>query len=642
MEDFKNGQTATMFIPKDSGREIGFSILLSYAFDYDLDFIMEQIGENSGDQQENQNTISYKGNNYLSHEIIELEHYNDLSADPKWAKAINRFIERETKKNVDIDWIIQTLNSALNFCSDGITIGIEYQYVDKVYRDSYYTHIGGEHFNKSRFCKRLVLFNGEVQQQLSNISETILQENFIGSIVIRPTKEKAIGRCLLNPYYFRSSANEEVNIRVSKYNITFSGMKLYVEAFPFEMQDGITTTCAEITLLNLLDYYSNEFQDYQFILPSALKQIIKKLSTDRVTPATGISYGGISKVLYQTGFTPKFYHDKNNIKTTEIIQMLSFYVESGIPVAIGMNQDERKRSKGHSVICIGHGRSSNKQILNFVKNNTPDNDEIKEFIANDKKRSENESRKASLKRQTVVFREMENGEPKILHRVFSYVAIDQFIIQDDLNRPYNIMKPDIENGTLAEAVASETDLDKKWYVSCIVAPLYKRMHIDAKQARGIIDQILMSKLGPINKGIKVENCIVVRLFLASSKNLQNHRVKSTSNIDVRNLYRFTPFPKFVWVAELYDIEKYPDENAFGEIILDATNAEGVGLESVVMVNYNSRHLARDRDGTNITQENVKNAASFDFGVFWGENECTYKPYNHNLTVFSDKKQKQET
>lgn len=637
MKDLKNEQTAIIFIPKDSGRELGFFTLLSCVFDYDLDFIINQIGENSGETQNPQNTNFYKDNNSLIRNKANSKHYDKLAADPIWAETINKFIKRESEKNVDINWIIQTLNSVLNFCSNGITVGIEYQYVDKVYRDSYYTHIGGEHFNKSRFCKRLALFNGEMKKELLDISEDVLQKNFIGSIVVRPTKEKAIGRCLLSPYYFRQSTSEEVNIRVSKYNITFYGIKLHVEAFPFEMQDGITTTCAEITLLNLLDYYSNEFQDYQFVLPSALKQIIKKLSTDRVTPATGISYGGISKVLYQTGFTPKFYRDGNNIKATEIIQMLSFYVESGIPVAIGMNRDETERSKGHSVICIGHGSSSNEKITEFVKVNTPSEDEIKGFVANDKEHNEDKDRKASLKRQTVVFKEMENHEIKTLHRVFSYVAIDQFIIQDDLNRPYNIMEPDIECGTLTEAAT-----DKKWYVNCIVAPLYKRMHIDAKQARGIIDHILMSKLGPINKGTSAKDCIVVRLFLASSKNLQNHRIKSISNIGIRNMYRSTPFPKFVWVAELYDIKKYPDAEAFGEIILDATNAEGIGLESVVMVNYNSRHLARDRDGANITQEGMRGAESFDFGIFLDKDKCTYKPYNHNLTVFSDEKQKQET
>lgn len=82
-----------------------------------------------------------------------------------------------------------------------ITIVYEEFYVDKLFRDSYYTYFSSKHFEIDRTCGRLTLFEGKFTYEdfLNNTLFDILQKSIIGTIVLRPTKINAIGRTLLNP-----------------------------------------------------------------------------------------------------------------------------------------------------------------------------------------------------------------------------------------------------------------------------------------------------------------------------------------------------------------------------------------------------------------------------------------------------------
>lgn len=43
------------------------------------------------------------------------------------------------------------------------------------------------------------------------------------------------------------------------------------------MQDGETTTCAEVTILNLMDYFGKKYCEYRSILPSDIVSIVEKM-----------------------------------------------------------------------------------------------------------------------------------------------------------------------------------------------------------------------------------------------------------------------------------------------------------------------------------------------------------------------------
>ena len=139
-----------------------------------------------------------------------------------------------------------------------LTVLVEEKYIDKIYRDSYYMHFSCKHGEYSRFCKRLFVFSGNIFEKLDcynfcDLSTKKLQDNFVGTIVIRPLRGGKIGRCLLNPHFLLKDKN--IYLRYARYSATVYGKRLQINAFPFSMQDGETTTCAEVTILNLMDYF---------------------------------------------------------------------------------------------------------------------------------------------------------------------------------------------------------------------------------------------------------------------------------------------------------------------------------------------------------------------------------------------------
>ena len=162
----------------------------------------------------------------------------------------------------------------------------EENYVDRVYRDSYYCHFSGKHFCYSRFCKRIFLFANTFDKPILDLVSDDLKKDFAGSIVIRPLPGHCIGRTLLAPKYF--AEGEQCFVRLANYNMTAFGKRFSVKAFPYSMQDGETTTCAEITVLNLLDYFSRSYPEYHYLLPSDINRIARQNGYERSLPTHGL------------------------------------------------------------------------------------------------------------------------------------------------------------------------------------------------------------------------------------------------------------------------------------------------------------------------------------------------------------------
>ena len=62
------------------------------------------------------------------------------------------------------------------------TVVVEDHYVDRVYRDSYYFYYSGKHFSYNRFCKRLCLFNGTLNEHFYDCTCSELEKRFMGTI----------------------------------------------------------------------------------------------------------------------------------------------------------------------------------------------------------------------------------------------------------------------------------------------------------------------------------------------------------------------------------------------------------------------------------------------------------------------------
>lgn len=473
------------------------------------------------------------------------------------------------------------------------TVAIEEKYVDRTYRDSYYMHFSCKHGEYSRFCKRLFIFEGNVFEEteadeFSQLDIIKLQKKFIGTIVIRPLREGKVGRSLINPYFVLEK--KDTYLRYAKYSATIYGMRFHINAFPFSMQDGETTTCAEITILNLMDYFSRKYSEYKSVLPSEIAKIVGENDFERTIPTRGLKYSTITKVFSEVGFYPRLYGKNVFADMSQFKRVMHYYIESGIPVAVGAKVDEKTK---HSIICIGHGKINHEDI----------------------------GRKIYAVYDTTV--------GNYIWIVDSADLCKNYITMDDGRTPYENTEWKVE---LSQDVKkADKYMLGNYEPEMLMVPLYKRMFLEAQDAYDICTSALASSEVGIRKfdssiGTK-ENPVIIRLFMCCSRNYKRQRISKfgPKNNEVREIYNVLRLPRFIWVCELYDKDGYCNNKVKGEIVIDATSSPDDGTKSVLLFHYPYHVLFCKRNVENVDR-------LFDTYEKFAQvhNWETFDGYDHNL------------
>ncbi|MBO6140814.1 MAG: hypothetical protein J6O40_03380 [Ruminococcus sp.] len=452
--------------------------------------------------------------------------------------------------------IIGRFVSLLNLIKCPFTIIVEPYYIDQSFRDTFYMYYSNQHFSVNRSSVRLSFLNGEYSRDSFYTTESrILDQNFIGSCVINPLVKGAIGRTLLSPRFIPFS-DSECYMRVSNFTLNIYGRSLHVSAFPYRSQDQETMRCAEITMLNIFDYYSNSYNDYRIATPSDIISCEEKHNYERVLPSRGTTYPILTKVMSEFGFAPRLYTmfgiEKSvfsSLNTKEKLRrILHYYIESGIPVAVNLTSTSQSSSNdNHSIICIGHGKAKSKLYKRAKKNS---------FIP--------------YKNLDTIY-----DNPIINSADF----FEDYVIVDD-----NVPVYQIKNFY---------SFSKNMIVDGLSVPLYKRMFMDAVDAETIFRDLLYDDYFGFSmyseNVLKEKEKVVFRMFMASSRSLKKFRVENYTDIDLKHYYASIPMPRFVWICELYKEDNYlnndKDQKAFCEYIIDATSAPSRGPKSLILMKF---------------------------------------------------------
>ena len=248
---------------------------------------------------------------------------------------------------------------------DDLKVIIESDYVDRDYRDSYYTYFSTKLLRYSRFCVRLSFFDSALPEDVSPGDRDVISENYLGFVVLRPLV-KCIGRNVISPKAKKGEAASAL-ICKTRVNATCMGVKLTAEGFPHSSQDGETMTCAQTTIWSLLEYFGNRYVEYVPTLPSEIKEVLTPFSYERQLPSSGLSFEQISVALRELGFGTKVYMapqlpenptkddvDAFNQASSLFKETLYCYLESGIPLALCMEN----KCHGHAVVATRKNRYS--------------------------------------------------------------------------------------------------------------------------------------------------------------------------------------------------------------------------------------------------------------------------------------------
>ena len=476
--------------------------------------------------------------NFIYEDIFPIANLPDIVS--KHIENIFKFPFINIKEKLDC--YIQPLKTEI-YCY------FEFPYVDKFYRDSYYFFFSSKHKEYKRDCIRISLFENKITKHDFRSLDKInnLQKIYLGYMVLRPTYPRIIGTTKISP---RALIKPNFICCLAKSISTINGAKLSICAFPYASQDGETLTCAETSLWNVIEYFSNKYPDYKTILPSQIASLQTNMSYERLIPSTGLTVQIISFILREQGFGSKVYSRKAYNDKNEFRQILNHYIESGIPVIVGINN---KKGVYHAITYIGHETISKSDIL---------------------------SSKKTIKIKT------QNGPLKIIE---SYNLIKKYVIIDDNCPPYQL-------GRFDNPAEYYQQTALKYEIAHFIVPLYKRIYLESWQAYKFILLILKNNIIGFNipkGGIE----IIIRFYLTSSRSF---KYKTAIDMDMdsrlKEIIIATNMPKFIWVAELSNKQLYANDLADGLIIIDATNNDMMQVnESFIFISYPDKFVALDNE-----------------------------------------------
>lgn len=474
-----------------------------------------------------------------------LEKINDFFLKHVDDKFVSPEIESEIAKLID------ELREDL-FCV------IEYPYVDKVYRDSYYNYYSSKHYTYQRDCIRVSLFNGELTHEdfLDPERHSELNNKFLGFFILRPTINALFGRSMISPKAF-----EDNTYRISscKTSCLVYGVKLEVDGFPHSSQDGETIKCAETTIWALMEYFGNKYPEYKPALPAKINQALERFSYQRQLPSNGLTMDQISFALKEFGFGTRVYAFEAYRKS--LYEIIDSYVESGIPVIVGLQSG----NIGHVVIAIGK-HYSNKYDWKEIKKNQ-------------------KSLKGSI------------------GRIEASSISAQYVVQDDNLIPYRLIKLENPGEHYDDEDCSNYQIDS------IVVPLYPKIYLEAVVAKELVIQVL----GDENIGYDFGSEYVFRFYLTSSRSFKNHVAKiADMDNDLKNNILITKMPKFIWCGEIYSQEGFDldDKKAIGLVVLDATEANQESVDALIFASYPDRCVSLNENNFVTLQHHFQNFRYF--------------------------------
>lgn len=457
----------------------------------------------------------------------------------------------------------------LDELNDELFILIEYPYVDKVYRDSYYSYFSSKHQKYFRDCIRLSFFNEKIiENDFRNIERfKFLQDKFLGYVIIRPTFPSIIGRSLLKKEVFAKSDFVSCNYVG---NVLVNGVKLVVQGFPHCSQDSETITCAETTIWSLMEYFGNRYPEYKPTLPSKIIEVLNKYSDQRLLPSNGLTINQISFALKDFGFGTHIYSREAYDK--ELEEIISIYVESGIPIIARVDNDKIS----HAILIIGHEKDGKNIKVN--------------------------------KGNRLKIRFVEEN-----YNCIDYSKIERkYLVQDDNLLPYRLinLNDPFEHYNNEE---EDNESDFKWgQINSIVAPLYPKIYLEAVKARKLAINILADS----GFGHKFSSNFIFRFYLASSRSFKFHiaSIREMKNKQ-KNYIVDMPMPKFIWCAEIYEPGDFRKNVASGLIILDATEASENEQDALLFAGYPSQIILKSGSGFAYSTEKLE----------------FYNKYNNNLS-----------
>ena len=253
--------------------------------------------------------------------------------------------------------VVEWLKSNLSDHVAGVLI--EYPYVDKDYRSTYYHYYAKKGGVYSPHSARLHFFRKNVDWKESPqslvvkgsdnpTSDSALNADYLGFIVLRPTRINTIGRSMLSPHAMKGATGLLIEHRHKAHVL---GYRLHVSCFPFMQQHTDIAVCAHAACWVILRHYSERYSLYREVLVHDISKLGREFDPGGLLPSMGITYRDAERIFAAVGNFPLLVvkGDKENDNCRFHDELLA-YLESGFPL-FGVQS-----ARGHAVAIVGYRR----------------------------------------------------------------------------------------------------------------------------------------------------------------------------------------------------------------------------------------------------------------------------------------------
>ncbi len=405
--------------------------------------------------------------------------------------------------------LVQRINTSIR------RIVVEYPYVDKDYRDTYYHDFSKRHGDFDRNCVRLHFFTNEFNDILIDLTNDTYHQfrfGYGGFMVLRDTKVGTGGRSYLEPTAIGNRADGFLCVEETSSHLR--GFRFQARAFPWMQQDGNITRCAHVALWSIIRYFTDKYPYYPEITLHRITELLE--SEQRKNPSIGMTIEQIAQIFRDSRFFPGIYF-REAMSDVSFNRLLYVMIESGLPYVAALS---RGTGEGHAIAIIGHGPVSNAESILAGKNGIVDTSEL----------------------------------------------VDYLIASDDNHLPYTRVEKD--SGRILN---SNGHVYGYGNIHAVVVPFYEKMFLDicaifgGANYQGCLQVIENNYLDLPRK-----EPVVRRVLLTSSKSYKTFMVENCPDQTLSNIVSLIEMPKFIWLAEYSMPEEYNNGEIGWCIILDAT------------------------------------------------------------------------
>ena len=251
------------------------------------------------------------------------------------------------------------------------TVIEEPNYFDRDYLAEFAAFYSVSSRGYANICRRLHFFSNEINRtQLrsaaggSDRQNKILQDSYLGFIIIRPIPAAPLGRTVLTWYPEQEENKHTPRMRNPSrdYKVHVAGIELTVNGLAWQQQDTGVGACATVSLWSML--HSSAFDDHHAIPTTAdiTRDAHSKHSFgSRVFPSQGLNFYQICDAIKEQKLAPLI--TEGDIKSEKSGKVLGFsrerflstcaaYIRSGYPILLSGNL-MATGSSGHAICVVG-------------------------------------------------------------------------------------------------------------------------------------------------------------------------------------------------------------------------------------------------------------------------------------------------